>query len=375
MIIKNATVYTDTCKFAEKDIYIEGSRIAEQTSDPTVLDAEGCYLIPGLIDIHFHGCRGYDFCDATPKSLAAIAEYELSCGITSICPATMTLPEETLAAVCRNAALYSDRWQPKTGARLCGIHLEGPFISAAKKGAQNPDYILSPDAAVLKHLIDDAKGLIKLITIAPEAEHAIDFILEFAPRIRISLGHTNCSYNTAKEAFLAGARHVTHLYNAMPPFSHRSPGLIGAAFDTADVTPEIICDGIHIDPSAVRAAFALFGDRRILLISDSIMATGMPNGSYSLGGLSVHMENKRATLADGTIAGSAATLMDCMKTAVLQMGIPLESAIRCATINPARAIGEDREYGSITTGKYADLLLLERDTLNLKKVITHGIVL
>ncbi len=374
MVIKNALVFTEDCKFAEKDVYIEGERIADTASDAETVDGSGCYLIPGLMDIHFHGCVGHDFCDATPEAIGAIAEYELKSGVTSICPASMTLSEDELVKVCENAKNYRDSWKPGTSARICGINLEGPFIAMNKKGAQNPKYVTPPNAGMFQHLIDAADGLVKLTTLAPETEGAMDFIRQFSDKVRISLGHTDCDYDTAREAFLTGASHITHLFNAMPPFTHRKPALIGAGFDTKKVTPEIICDGIHIDPSSVRTAFAIFGDERLILISDSMMATGMPNGDYSLGGLAVTMKDRLATLEDGTIAGSATNLLDCMRIAVQKMEIPLESAVKCATINPAKAIGEDQEYGSIKAGKYADMLLLSKDSLALKKVISHGVI-
>lgn len=374
MIIKNALVFTDDCKFAEKDVYIDGERIADTASDSEVIDAKGCYVIPGLIDIHFHGCVGHDFCDATQEALTAMAEYELKNGVTSICPASMTLSEEDLVHICANAKDYRDAWKPGKTSRLCGINLEGPFIAMNKKGAQNPKYVTPPNADMFQHWIDAGDGLVKLTTIAPETEGAMEFIRKFSKEVRISIGHTDCDYDTAREAFLAGASHITHLFNAMPPFTHRKPALIGAGFDTKKVTPEIICDGIHINPSSVRTAFAIFGDDRLIFISDSMMATGMENGDYSLGGLAVKVTGRLATLEDGTIAGSATNLMDCLRTAVQTMEIPLESAIKCATINPAKAIGEDKEYGSIQVGKYADLVLLDKESLALKNVISHGIV-
>lgn len=374
MVIKNALVFTEDGKFVEKNIYIEGERIADTASDSEVIDGSGCYLIPGLMDIHFHGCMGHDFCDATPEAVNAMAEYELKNGITSICPASMTLSEEDLVHICENAKNYRDAWKPGAAARLCGINLEGPFIAMSKKGAQNPKYVTPPNQEMFQHFIDAGDGLVKLTTIAPETEGAMDFIRRFSKEVRISIGHTDCDYDTAREAFLAGASHITHLFNAMPPFTHRKPALIGAGFDTKKVTPEIICDGIHIDPSSVRTAFAIFGDDRLILISDSMMAAGMENGDYSLGGLAVTVTGRLATLADGTIAGSATNLMDCMRTAVQKMEIPLESAVKCASINPAKAIGEDKEYGSISVGKYADLVLLNQNDLSLKNVISHGIV-
>lgn len=374
MIIQNASVFTNECCFQQTDIYIEGERIAHSSSDTTILDGSGCYLIPGLMDIHFHGCMGFDLCDATPEALQRVAEYEIKNGITSICPASMTLPETELMKICKNARSYHNSWQPGKTARLCGIHLEGPFISPEKRGAQNPAYITAPDVNMFTRLLAASDHLIKVVTIAPELDHAIDFIQKFASTVRISLGHTACDYDTAMTAFSAGAKHITHLYNAMPPFHHRDSGLIGAGMD-ANATAELICDGIHVSPSALRAARALFGADKIIFISDSMMAAGMPDGDYALGGLPVHVTGNLATLENGTLAGSATNLMDCVRTAVQKMNIPIETAIQCATINPARAIGEDLEYGSIEIGKYADLVLLEKDTLAVRTVISHGIIL
>lgn len=379
MLIKNAFVFTLDEGFVEKDVYIENGYFTEKAADSgetagadaagTVIDAAGDYLIPGLVDVHFHGCAGYDFSDGTKEALAAIGAYEVKNGITSICPASMTLPEETLAAVCENAYAYAG--ECKTGARLCGIHLEGPFISMEKKGAQNPAYIKKPDTAMFERLQKAANGLVRLITIAPEVTGAEAFIRELADKVHISIGHTCCDYDTACAAFALGADHVTHFYNAMPPFTHRAPGVFGAAYDAKHVMPELICDGIHIDPSAVRVAFGLFGKERMILISDSMMATGMEDGTYALGGLPVTVHGNLATLEDGTIAGSATNLMDCMRTAV-SMGIPLETAVRCATYNPAKSIGVDDVCGSIEAGKYGDCVLLSRENLSTRAVILGG---
>lgn len=372
MKIKHASVFTPHGRFETKDVCIEGERFAQGCQDAQEVDAQGCLLIPGLMDIHFHGCAGFDFCDATEEALQRIGAYELQNGVTSICPATMTLGEEELLKICKFAAAYAHNWKPGATARLCGINLEGPFISMEKKGAQNPAYIKAPDADMFQRLADASEGLVKLITIAPETEQAMAFIRRYAASVRISIGHTGCGYETAMEAFGLGASHMTHLFNAMPPFTHRNPGPIGAGFDCAHVTPELICDGIHIAPAAVRATFAMFGDGRVILVSDSMMATGMPDGDYSLGGLAVSVHGSHALLKDGTLAGSATNLMDCMRTAIRNMDIPIESAVKAATINPARAIGQDREYGSIEPGKYADFVLLAADTLDIRQVYVHG---
>lgn len=375
MIIKNALVFTPEHNFVKKDVTIENGYFtdapAQGNANETVLDAGGDYLIPGLVDIHFHGCAGVDFSDGTPTALLTIGTYEAACGITSICPASMTLAEDTLAAVCENAYNYRENCDRQPLARLCGIHLEGPFISMEKKGAQNPAYIKAPDIALFRRLQDAAHGLVRLITIAPEVPDAEKFIEALSSEVHISLGHTCSDYDTAYRAFSLGADHVTHFFNAMPGFTHRAPGVFGAAFDCRHVMPELICDGIHIDPSAVRVTFQLFGAERMILVSDSMMATGMEDGDYSLGGLPVKVTGNLATLADGTIAGSATNLMDCMRTAV-SMGIPLETAVRCATYNPAKAIGVDDVCGSIEAGKYGDCVLLSKEDLSTRKVILRG---
>lgn len=369
MRIQHAKVFSAEGTFLEKEIQIDGPYFSDNASDSDpIIDGSGCVAIPGLTDIHFHGCMGYDFCDGTQEAVQAIADYQLFHGVMSICPATMTLAEEMLADICRNAASY----QSRTGADLVGINMEGPFLSLAKKGAQNPLYLHKPDAAMFRRLQDQAGGLIKLVDIAPEEEGAMDFIRQVKEEVVVSIAHTTADYDTAREALEQGASHVTHLYNAMPPYGHRAPGVIGAACDDETCRVELICDGIHIHPSAVRTTFKMFGDDRIILISDSMMATGLEDGDYALGGQPVKVVGNLATLKDGTLAGSATNLMDCMRTAVQKMGIPLESAVKCAAVNPAKAIGIYDRYGSIESGKYANVILLDEKSLEIRAVIFKG---
>lgn len=374
MKIIDGLIFHEEKGFVKETLYTEGSRFSLSTTENTTLDARDCYVIPGLIDIHFHGCAGHDFSDASLEGLTAIAEYQLFQGITSICPASMTLSPETLQNICECARNFSTK-NLANASRLVGINLEGPFICNAKRGAQNPDFIRRADFNLLKQLQETAGGLVKLVTLAPETEGAMDFIHEMKHSelkdISVSVGHTESDYDTAKKAFDAGADHVTHLFNAMPAFTHRAPGVIGAAFDTPGCFVEIICDGVHIAPPVIRAAFAMFGSERIVLISDSMRATGLSDGAYTLGGLNVQVSGRHATLADGTLAGSVTNLYDCMRCAV-SMGIPLELAVQCLTINPARSIGIDKDYGSLTPGKSADFLLLDKD-LNLIGVYKDGI--
>lgn len=378
MIIRNALVYGEDKTFSRLDIRIEEDVFTEicpslaPSENESVLDADGLYAIPGLIDIHFHGCMGHDFCDGTVEAIDAITRYEASCGVTSVCPATMTVSPESLVQVMDAARTYNESPARPGQASLVGINMEGPFISEAKKGAQAAEHIRLCDEALFCSLQERSGGLIKLVDIAPENEGAMEFIDALHDKVTISLAHTTADYQTAKEAYDRGARHATHLYNAMPPFTHRAPGVVGAAFDSPHCRAELICDGVHIHPSVVRATFQLFGDDRMILISDSMRAVGMEDGQYTLGGQDVAVKGKYATLvSDGALAGSVTNLMDCMRTAVKEMQIPLESAIACATMNPAKAIGIYDRYGSISTGKIANLVLLDQD-LNLRQVIIHG---
>ena len=368
MIIQNALVFTEDFLFEKKNLYIRDRYIAEEAgADEEIVNAEGLYAIPGLIDIHLHGCAGFDFCDGTDAALSAMAAYEAQNGITAFAPASMTLPEETLLQVFRTAVQYSR--QDRDGAMFCGINMEGPFFSPEKKGAQNGAYLQKPDLALFHRLQNAADGRIKLVDIAPELEGALPFIKAAAQEVNVSVAHTAADYQTARQAFAVGARHVTHLYNAMPPFSHRAPGVVGAACD-AGAAVELICDGVHVHESMIRATWKLFGNDRVVLISDSMRAAGLQDGCYTLGGQEVTVRGSHATLSDGTIAGSVTNLFDCMRKAV-SFGIPLECAVRAATYNPACEIGEEARMGTLSAGKLANVVLLDR-ALNLRAVYIAG---
>ncbi len=356
--------------FIARDVYTDGPLISTASGDETVLDASGCCVIPGLVDVHFHGAVGEDFSDATPEGLQKIADYELSQGVTYLCPAGMTLPEDQLTAICKNTAAHQKK--KAGGAEVVGAHLEGPFLSAAKKGAQNGAFLHDPDISMLKRLQEAAEGCVKLVTLAPEQPGAMEFIREAVSMgIAVSLGHTTADYDTAKTAFEAGANHTTHTYNAMPPFVHRNPGVIGAAFDSGAFA-ELICDGVHIHPSVVRATFRLFGKERMLLVSDTMRAAGMPDGNYTLGGQAVIVKGPLCTLEDGTtIAGSATNLMTCMRTAV-SFGVPLADAVRACTFNPAQSIGIESRVGTLDAGKEASIVLLNQEDLSIRKIIFKG---
>lgn len=361
--------------FVSRDVYTTADKITVASGDDVVIDAEDCYVIPGLVDIHFHGAVGEDFSDATPEGLQKIADFELSEGVTYICPAGMTLGEDQLTAICKNAAAH--RANSTRGAEVVGVHLEGPFLSMAKKGAQNAAFLHTPDIAMLRRLQAAAEGAVRLVTVAPEEGDGVAFVKEaVADGITVSVGHTVADYDIASAAFAAGASHATHFYNGMPPFHHRAPGVIGAAFDAPHVKAEIICDGVHIHGSAIRLTFRLMGPERMVLISDSLRAAGMPDGVYPFGGQEIEVHGNRATIVGHpeTLAGSVTSLMGCMKQAV-KFGIPLADAVRAASYNPAQAIKLDDRIGSLEIGKEATLLLLDKNDLSLKRVIFKGEVL
>lgn len=369
-VLKNGLVFIDG-SFQSADVaYSDGVivGVSEHIDSSDAVDCSGLYVLPGLCDIHLHGCNGHDVCDGDAESLAAIAEYQYAHGVTAFCPTTMTLPADRLKAILRNISSFARLPVGYGRAEIAGVNLEGPFISAEKCGAQKSEYIQSPSAEKLGELLSAADGLVRIVTIAPEVNGALDCIRACSDRVRFSIGHTVCGYDRAREAFAAGADHVTHLFNAMPPFHHRDTGVIGAAFDDGSCYVELICDGVHISPPAVRAAFRLFGDDRVVLVSDSMEAAGMPDGEYSLGGQTVIKKAARATLSDGTLAGSVSNLYDCLVTAV-SIGIPLESAVKAATVNPCRSIGIDDRFGSVGVGRSAHFLLLDSKDLSIKQVI------
>lgn len=377
MRIANGKVFDGQC-FRERDVVVEGQTFSsiEASGDiaygaggaADTLDASGCYVIPGLIDVHFHGAMGHDFCDASDDGISAIAAYEASRGVTSICPTTMTLPEERLAPIVASVAAH----EAAAGeAGIVGINMEGPYIAPDKVGAQNPAYVRSASIEEFGRLQQQAKGLIKLVDVAPEQPGNLEFIRQVSHDVRVSVAHTCTGYDDACAAFDAGARHMTHLFDAMPALHHREPGPIAAGAERNDITAEIIADGVHIHPAMVRLAFALFGDDRMILISDSLRACGLGDGEYELGGQQFFVKGNRATIANGSLAGSVSDVMACMRTAVRTMGIPLTSAVKAATVNPARALGLDGKLGAIAPGYQADAVVLDRD-LNIKHVVLRG---
>lgn len=353
MVIKNAALFTAGNTFEKLDISFD-RRIREigRLPEPEDINAEGCYLIPGLIDLHTHGAVGHDFSDGNSEGMRRMAEYYASNGVTSFCATTMTLKEETLTAAVE---CIRDFKRTDPCARCVGIYLEGPFLSYAKKGAQAAENLHAPDIDMFRRLNAASGNRVKVIAIAPELPGAMDFIREASRVCAVSLAHTAADYSTAMEGYACGAAQITHLFNAMNPLHHREPSAVGAAFDSGAYA-ELICDGFHIHPSVVRMAFALFG-HKLILISDSSRCAGMPDGSYELGGQAITVKDAKATLGDGTIAGSSIHLLKAVQNAI-SFGISPTDAVMAATITPAKAIGMDSCIGSLSVGKWADMLLL-----------------
>ena len=367
MLYKNAYIFIDG-KFQYGSFRVENGTFTEIT--PTNPEGEGidlnkAYVIPGLVDVHIHGAMGADFSDGDVAGLEKMARYLAENGITSFAPASMTLPYETLEKAFATAERLHTK-QIAGCAKLMGIHMEGPFFSEKKKGAQNSAYLQNPDISAFEKL---QNGLIKIVDIAPELPGAAAFARQAAKTCTVSVAHTDANYEQSKTVFDSGATHLTHLFNAMHPIHHRNPGAIGAAAEHKAVQAELICDGQHVHESAVRMAFSLFPGR-IVLVSDALRCCGMPDGDYELGGQQVHLENCLAKLPDGTIAGSATNLYLCMQNAV-KFGISKEEAILSATLNPAKAIGAESQIGSIAPGKQADFLVCDAD-LNLREIYLNG---
>lgn len=365
MIIKNGQVFNSNGRFIPADVELAGDRIVKVAPAGTLhgdeeLDAAGKYVTPGFVDIHIHGAAGSDFCDGmdgSDKYVRAMQKYLGSQGVTSFLGTTMAFSEEILDRIFDTARPIFG--QEGYGAVLRGVNMEGPFFNKAKKGAQAEEYIIDPDWEMFQRLWERSGHNIRLVDVAPELPGALEFAQKASKLCTVSIAHTCATYEEATAAFANGFTHTTHLFNAMPAFTHRAPDVVGAASDFAEHI-EMICDGIHLNPSVVRAVFNMFGPDRVCIISDAMQACGMPNGEYSLGGQKVFMTDGLATLADGTIAGSATCQAEGFRRAV-KFGVPLESALKAATINPAKAAGLYDEVGSIAVGKRADVLVLGAD--------------
>ncbi len=366
MLLIHANYLDEDFRLVQGDIEIEDGKILRVGKDlprkeeDLAVDCAGSYtVVPGFVDVHIHGCAGADTCDATREALEAMAAFLLAHGVTSFCPTTMTTSRETIQAALLAAKDMMDH-PMEGGARVVGVNMEGPFIAKERKGAQKEEDILPPDFPLFQRFYEESGGIVRLVDVAPEQPGGLDFVEKASQLCTVSIAHTTADYDQAKAAFDKGVTHATHLFNAMSGLHHRKPGVVGAVFDDSRVRGELICDGFHIHPAVLRAAFRLLGDRA-LIVSDSMRANGMPEGeAFDLGGQMVTVHQGKALLPDGTIAGSVTNLHQEIKNLV-SFGVPFEQAVKAATLLPARAIGLDGEIGSIAPGKRADLVVLDEN--------------
>lgn len=376
MILKNADVLNDEFEFKKCDVRVQDGLIVQVAEEikvndniEEVLDIDGKYLVPGFVDVHTHGCMGYDTCDGDLSGYDVMSKFYLSRGVTSFLFTTMTFSEEILFDIVTKLRSYIDG-KKYPGATPRGIYLEGPFISPQKKGAQSERYICAPSIDMFDRLQSISDGKIKVVLVAPEIGGGLDFIRSVSKTgVAVTVGHTATDYATACEAYDSGACDTTHIFNGMPAYHHREPGVIGAAFEKSRFV-EMICDGVHVHPSVIRNTFNQVSADRMILISDSVQAAGMPDGKYTLGGQEIELKDGKALLSDGTIAGSAGNLFMCVKNCI-SFGIRPEDAIKAATINPTKLIGLDDRIGSISSGKEADFVVLDRD-FGIEKVFIAG---
>ena len=330
-----------------------------------VIDAAGAYVAPGFVNVHIHGCDGADTMDEDADALGKIAAFQARTGVTSFLPTTMTCAYDAVErALDRIRRAMTEK---PHGARILGSHMEGPFISPAKKGAQDEQYILSPTFA----RIAPYRDVIKIITVAPEMIAENDFIESCCKSgIIVSLGHTAADYETACAAIARGASHITHLCNAMTGLNHRKPGMLGAALDT-DANCELITDNVHVHPAMQRIIYAAKRGAHIIPITDSMRACGLSDGISELGGQKVYVNGTRATLADGTIAGSVLRMNDGLRILRENLGIAIPAIVEMATRTPAEELNVYDKLGSLSVGKYADIAIFDED-FRIRRTIVGG---
>lgn len=374
--IVNGTIYTEEGIIYPGYIIIEDEKIIAveegvYQGELETLDANGNHVLPGFIDLHIHGGYGEDVMDASFDGLKHLSEMLLSEGTTSYLATTMTQSNQAIEQAIKNIVEVQSSQDGKKAADIVGIHLEGPFISENKIGAQNPKYIQRPSFNKLKHFQSMAKNLIKIATIAPEVDGAMETIQSFKEDLIFSMGHSEVTFDEANDAIDKGVQHVTHLYNAGTPFLHRDPGMFGAAWTNSKVKTEIIVDGVHSHPAAVQIAYKQKGNTHMYLITDAMRAKGMPEGQYELGGQNVIVKNNEAHLKTGSLAGSVLKMNVGLRNLIDYTGESIEKLWRVTSFNQAKILGIDHERGCIKKGKCADIVILDNN-IEVQYTIKNG---
>lgn len=349
-------------EIVEKNVFIDGDKIIEisyrQPTDEDVIDAKGLYVSPGFIDVHTHGRGGSDTMYPTFEDLNTISIAALKTGVTSFLPTTMTMPVDDIAKAVENIAINKEK---VTGAQILGTHLEGPFFNKKYKGAQPEECMILPTVENYLSFVKEHQNVVRKISIAPELEHSIELITYLKDKnTAVSLGHTNATYEEAQTAIDAGATSGTHTFNAMTPLTHRAPGVVGAVMINDTVYAELILDGIHVNFAAAKALLRTKGKDKLVLITDSIEAAGLPDGTYKLGNQPVYVKDGEARLANGALAGSIANMNDCVRNAYQHLGLTLNEAVNLASYNAARSLNEEF-IGEIKEGNYADIVFFDED--------------
>lgn len=370
MIIKGANIVTGDFRLHKADLQFDGGIITAigNLGGSSEIDAAGMFLVPGFIDTHIHGAAGSEFA-AESGDFDAARKYEAEHGVTTIVPTVRCLPRQGLVAAEKN--ILNQMRSSCKGSKLSGINLEAPFVNPIRRGGMVPENIARPDMQFAKDILDAADGNLKLITIAPEMPGALDIIRFFAENgVKVSMGHSNATYDEAQKGAESGATRVTHLFNAMAPYHHREPGLIGFSLLDKRISCEMICDLVHLSKPTVKLIYKSKGADRISLVSDTGVFAGMPDGDYYILGRHRIVKNGECHLEDGTIAGSCMPLYYGVRN-LLEMGIPMPDVCKMASYTPAKAIGISERTGSLEPGKAADMVLLDRE-YNIHAVFIDG---
>ncbi len=371
ILLRNIKIYSENTTYDSGYIKIKNGKIIEIGENNKLIDVENYVevplpanysVIPGMIDIHIHGADGADTMDGTSMALDTISCALIKEGTTSFLATTMTQELPLIEGAIENVADYITLGPKEGHAEVLGIHLEGPFINKDMAGAQPIHHIIDPDVSLFKYWQERCRGAIKLVTVAPEAEGGLELIRYLDGNgVVVSIGHSNATYEEIDKAINAGAKQVTHLFNQMSGLHHRKPGIVGAAFLRDELRAEMIVDGVHVRPEIVKIAFQQITDQRLILITDAMRAKCMKNGVYDLGGQEVSVADGKATLKDGTLAGSVLKMGNAFKNILGFTGCTIESAIKMASENPAKQLGLFDRLGSISNGKDADIVILDEN--------------